>query len=93
MEAVDRKFKILAVCTEHGHVYTEANSVVFCAKDATLPAVLRFARDQCQRMGADARQLTGYQLQPAGPPPLPASIRGLDPEFTTTPVDYQPPAP
>ena len=62
MEAIDRKFKITAVCTEHGHVYTEENSVLFCAKDATLPAVLRCARDICRQMGADARQLLGYQL-------------------------------
>jgi len=37
---IDRKFKILAVNPVNGHTYTEADSLLLCAKDACTPAAL-----------------------------------------------------
>ena len=62
MEAIDRKFTIDATCREHGHVFTEADAVLFLAKDKALPATLKFYREWCQRIGADERQLLGIDL-------------------------------
>jgi len=62
MENVERKFQLLAVCREHGHTYTEIDSILFLAKDKALPATLRFYRDECVKLEADANQVIGVDL-------------------------------
>jgi hypothetical protein len=62
MEVVDRKFQISAVCREHGHLFSEADAVLFVAKDKALPATLRFYLEECRRLGAAERQLEGIAL-------------------------------
>lgn len=62
MEKIDRKFSILARSREHGNQHTEDDAVLFLAKDKALPETLRFYREECERIGADARQLLGIAL-------------------------------
>lgn len=62
MEPIDRKFTIRAMCREHAHAHTEADSVLFLAKDRALPATLRFYHEECVRLGVDERQLEGVRL-------------------------------
>lgn len=61
-ERIDRKFEIRAICTEHHHVHTEMDSVLFLAKDRLLPATLAFYLAECIRAGVDPRQQLGVQL-------------------------------
>lgn len=62
METVDRKFKIKATCVAHDHVYTEQDSILFLAKDPAVPPTLEFYRRECQRLGADERQIKCIDL-------------------------------
>lgn len=57
MERIDRKYNIHATCTEHGHVHSHDDAVLFLAKDKHLPSVLTYYRHLCADDGADARQL------------------------------------
>ena len=59
MEKVDRKFQIAARCIEHGHLHTEADSVLFLVKDKAFLAALRAYRLECESIGAAALQLAG----------------------------------
>ena len=61
-DAVDRKFRILAVNPVNGKIYTEKNAVVFVAKDKALPAALRAYKAECERIGADANHVTSVGL-------------------------------
>lgn len=62
MENIDRKFKIIAHCKAHQHRYTEANAVLFVAKDKAFLAVLPEYRRICQELGAKEDQLKGIDL-------------------------------
>lgn len=62
MEIVDRKFKILAVNPVNKHFYTEADSLLLCAKDAAVPAALRAYREECVRLGAGKAHVTSVDL-------------------------------
>ena len=42
MPNIDRKFNIQARSESSGEIYTEANCIVFLARDAALPATLAF---------------------------------------------------
>ena len=61
-EPIDRKFKILAVCTEHDHAYDDNHAVLLLAKDLAAPATLKFYRQECERLGAAPAQLRGIDL-------------------------------
>src|SRR5262245_40421543 len=62
MEVIDRKFTISARCLEHGHPHSEADAVLFLAHDRALIPTLQFYRDECQALGADARQIEGVDM-------------------------------
>jgi hypothetical protein len=61
-ENVERKFRLLAVSTEHGRVHTEADAVLFLAKDRAFLPTLRFYFSECEKIGAGAKQLTAVNL-------------------------------
>ena len=61
-EPVDRKFRFLAVCTEHGHPHSQEDAVVFLAKDKALPETLRYYREKCMELGCQDQQLLGITL-------------------------------
>ena len=61
-EVIDRKFKILAVNPINGHIYTEANAVLLCAKDKAVPAALSAYRDECLAIGAEAGHIASIEL-------------------------------
>lgn len=62
METIDRKFVFLAVNPCNGHIYTEKNAVVFCAKDKALPTTLRKYREECNRLGCNPEHLESIDL-------------------------------
>lgn len=62
MEIIDRKFQLLAVNPVNGKIYTEANAMVFCAKDAALPAALKAYRQECLRIGANPEHVESVGL-------------------------------
>ena len=62
MECIDRKFKIAATSLRSGKKYSQANSVLFLAKDALLPELLDKYYDLAYAKGADERQLKGIRL-------------------------------
>lgn len=62
MEKIDRKFQLLAVNPVNGKIYTEEDAMVFCAKDAALPAALKAYGDECQRIGANPEHLESVAL-------------------------------
>ena len=47
MEIIDRKFKFVATNPCKDNVYTEANAIVFCAKDEALPFALNAYLEKC----------------------------------------------
>jgi hypothetical protein len=59
---IDLKFRFLAVCTEHNHVHTHDDGLVFLAHDKALVPTLRFYRAECERLGAGEAQLRGIDL-------------------------------
>lgn len=61
-ERVDRKFRFLAMCEEHGHLYDENHGVLFLARDQAFQAILPVYRAKCVELGADARQMAGLDL-------------------------------
>ncbi|MHB1183368.1 MAG: hypothetical protein ACYC4A_01530 [Desulfobulbia bacterium] len=62
MDRIDRKFKLLAVNPVTGKIYTEENAMVFCAKDAALPAALQAYLVECARIGANPEHLQSVGL-------------------------------
>jgi hypothetical protein len=62
MECIDRKFKISATSLKSGKEYTQANAVVFLAKDELLPDLLDRYYAMCVEHKVDARQLLGVAL-------------------------------
>lgn len=54
---IDRKYMIRAWSNNSKTQYTEANSVLFLARDPALPATLRTYRAECERLGAGELQL------------------------------------
>jgi len=62
MECIDRKFKTSATSLKSGKEYTQADSVVFLAKDALLPDMLDMYYAMSKAKGVDARQLLGIAL-------------------------------
>lgn len=61
-EPIDRKFRIVAWCIEHDHIYDDGHGVFFCAKDKAFPVALRAYRVECERIGAAPAQLRGIDL-------------------------------
>lgn len=62
MNVIDRKFKILAVNPVTDKRYTEANSLLLCAKDAAVPAALNAYLDECVRIGANREHIESIAL-------------------------------
>ena len=62
MEAIDRKFKFIAISNKSGKKYTEKNALVFLLKDALLPDLLDSYIGMCSQRGADERQVKGLHL-------------------------------
>jgi hypothetical protein len=64
MEPVERKYSFTARCLEHDgvHLHTEADAVIFLAKDLALPDTLRAYLTIAVRQGALPRQLRGIGL-------------------------------
>lgn len=62
MEAIDRKFIIVSKSLKTGKQYTQANAVLFLAKDALLPDLLDKYRDLAIEKGVDERQIRGIEL-------------------------------
>lgn len=61
-DTIDRKFRILAINPVKGHVYTEKDSILLCAKDAAVPAALRAYRAQCIYLGANREHIESIEL-------------------------------
>lgn len=61
-EPVERKFAFAAIGLEHGTTHSQDCAVLFLAKDRAFPAVLRFYRNECERIGAGMAQLLGVDL-------------------------------
>jgi hypothetical protein len=62
MRNVDRKFKILAINPINGKIYTEADAILLCAKDACVPAALAAYQEECIRLGANAEHIESITL-------------------------------
>lgn len=60
-ETIDRKFKFVAVNPANGHFYTEEDAIVFCAKDAALPAALSAYLDKCVALQANKEHILSVQ--------------------------------
>ena len=59
---IDRKFVILAVNPANGHIYTEKDSLLLCAKDKAVPAALRAYREECVRLGVNPEHIESVGL-------------------------------
>ena len=59
---IDRKFKILAVNPCKGAIYTEENSMLFCAKDKALVPTLEAYHNECMRLGCGLEHLESIEL-------------------------------
>lgn len=62
MEKIDRKFRILAVNPVNGKIYTEADSLLLCAKDAAVPAALAAYAEKCEELGANPEHVESVWL-------------------------------
>jgi len=62
MENIDRKFRILAVNPVNGKIYTEADSLLLCAKDTAVPAALFAYKLECERIGANSEHIRSIEL-------------------------------
>jgi hypothetical protein len=62
MEKVDRKFVILAVNPVTGKIYTEADGLFFCAKDAAVPAMLEAYREETRKRGSNPEHVNSIEL-------------------------------
>jgi len=62
MEKIDRKFCILAVNPANGHIYTEQDSLLLCAKDVAVVPALKAYRDECERIGANEAHILSVNL-------------------------------
>ena len=54
---IDGKFSGVIIKAKDGSVVPPDQYIVFLAKDNALPATVRFYEEECERLGADARQL------------------------------------
>jgi len=62
METIDRKFRILAVNPCNGHIYTEKDAILLCAKDKAVPAALAAYHSECEKLGANKEHLDSIIL-------------------------------
>ena len=62
MNVIDRKFQIQAVNPVTGKKYTEADSLLLCAKDAAVPAALQTYKYKCIELGANPEHITSIEL-------------------------------
>jgi len=62
MSKVDRKFRIFAQNPVNGKIYTEADALLLCAKDAAVPRALLAYRDECEELGANREHLESITL-------------------------------
>jgi len=62
VNVIDRKFQIKAVNPVNGKTYTEADSLLLCAKDAAVPAALVAYYGECVRIGSNAEHVESVRL-------------------------------
>jgi hypothetical protein len=62
MEIIDRKFRFTAINPFNENMYTEDDAMVFCAKDAALPAALNAYREECRRIDANVEHIYSIGL-------------------------------
>jgi len=62
MTNIDRKFQIQAVNPVNGKRYTEADALLFCAKDAAVPAALLAYANECVKLGANKEHIQSIHL-------------------------------
>jgi len=63
MNVIDRKFKIMAVnpCKMHT-LYTEENSVLFCAHDVALLPALKAYKLECEKLNCGVDHIESIEL-------------------------------
>ncbi len=59
---IDRKFNFTAVNPANGKAYNQDDAVVFCAKDAALPAALEAYALRCKDLGVDHNHVLSVKL-------------------------------
>ena len=59
---VDRKFKFLAVNPVNGHIYTEEDGLVLCAKDKAVPVALEAYQKECVRLGTNPEHVESISM-------------------------------
>lgn len=62
MEAIDRKYRFKAVSVASGRQHSQADGVLFLAKDKLLPALLDSYIRLCVESGVDDKQTQGVVL-------------------------------
>ncbi len=62
MEVIDRKFVFTAVNPCNGHYYTQANAVVFAAKDRAFLPALESYREACVKLNCDESHIESIDL-------------------------------
>lgn len=62
MEVVDRKFQIQAINPVNGKRYTEADSLLLCAKDKAVPAAIFAYKLECEKIGANPEHVRSIEL-------------------------------
>lgn len=61
-KAIDWKYKIWAKNPCSGNTHTEADSILFLAKDRAVPAMLRAYLAECEKLGAGPAHLEAIRL-------------------------------
>jgi len=62
MEVIDRKFEFTALNPCNGHVHTQKDALVLCAKDAAVVPALKAYRDECARLGCNEEHIASINL-------------------------------
>ena len=58
----DRKFKNLAINPCKGTIYTEENSILFCAQDKALLPTLAAYKKECEKLGCGPEHIESITL-------------------------------
>ena len=59
---IDRKFTFVATNPCKGTIYTEKDAIVFCAKDAAVPAMLVAYQKKCKELGCESSHIESVGL-------------------------------
>lgn len=61
-EPIDRKYMFDAVSAHSGNLHTQADAMVFLARDPAVPGMLQTYENECRRLGSDHGQLEAVRL-------------------------------